>query len=150
MIEGRVKAARTAEQKLDVIAEELDRLLAAQFDAHKPAPAKRTVGKPVVTFSEEVGEVFDYWRERLNRPRATLTRERREKVEARLRQSYTVARIKRAIDGCHGSDFHMARGEHHGRNQHVDLTLICRTGSKLEEFEQMPKRGGGTSKKFLG
>lgn len=85
-----------------------------------------------VSLSDQVGEVFEHWRSAFGmNGNAKLTPERRRKIQARLRDNYTVDRIKRAIDGCASSDFHRSRG-------YTDLTLICRNGSKLEEFERKP------------
>lgn len=80
-------------------------------------------------------EVFDYWQSTLNRERSKLTPTRRTKIEARLKAGATVQEIKRAIDGCAGSEFHTGQG-------HVDLTLICRSDEKLEFFQGMPKPEG--------
>lgn len=80
----------------------------------------------------EVQEIFAYWQASLSHPTAKLTAERRRKVEARLRQGYTVEQIKQAIDGCAASPFH--RGENDEGRVYDDLELICRSGSKLENF----------------
>jgi hypothetical protein len=92
----------------------------------------------------ESRDVFEHWLERMGKNGSTrLTAERRRAIEARVREGYSVERIKRAVDGCAGSDFHMGRHEKtRGRPQN-DLTLICRNGSKLETFEAMPPPGGG-------
>jgi hypothetical protein len=145
----RVRAARTVEQKLDLIAEELDRALVAQI-AQACKPEKPAADRPSIKHGPDVLAVWKHWQQTFGRTRAKLTLDRRRKIESRLREGYSVERIKRAIDGCHGSDFHTGRGEYHGGTQYVDITLICRTGSKLEEFEAMPPRRGGTSDKFLG
>lgn len=83
----------------------------------------------------QIREVFDYWQTRLNREKSKLTPTRRTKIEARLKAGATVQEIKRAIDGCAGSEFHTGQG-------HVDLTLICRSDEKLEQFQAMPKPEG--------
>lgn len=74
-------------------------------------------------------ELFDYWRERCNHNPAKFTTERRRKVKARIGEGYTVAQIRQAIDGA-------ARGAYVNDNGHRfdDLELICRSGSKLEQF----------------
>lgn len=80
-----------------------------------------------------VTEVFEHWREKMQKNAAAkLTDDRRAKVLARLREGYTVDDIKRAIDGCASSPHHM--GENESRTRYDDLTLICRSGSKLEGF----------------
>lgn len=82
-----------------------------------------------------VVEVFDHWRAVMAHPVAKLTPEREKAVRARLRDGYTVEEIKAGIDGCRASPFHM--GQNDGQKRHDDLTLICRTGSKLESFMAM-------------
>lgn len=81
---------------------------------------------------DPVVEIFDFWRSTFGKNGTTkLTEGRRRAIRARLRQGYTVERIKRAIQGCAGSEFHVQGG-------HTDLTLICRNGEKLEAFEARP------------
>lgn len=93
--------------------------------------------------------VFSYWQKTLNHPRAVLSPERKAKIQARLKDS-TVDEIKRAIDGCKASDFHMGRTE---RSSKVfdDIELICRTRSKLESFiaEAGKVNGNGNASKGL-
>lgn len=77
-------------------------------------------------------EVFDHWREVMDHPEAKLTKDRRTKVKARLAEGYTVEHLLDAIDGCKKSKFHM--GENPERRKHDDLTLICRSASKVDQF----------------
>lgn len=109
---------------------------------NRPGQVRKTGGpEPSVEPSEEpsdsptsplIESIFEHWRQAMGKNgNAKLTPERRGKITARLKQGYTADRIKRAIDGCAGSKFHRDGG-------HDDLTLICRTGSKLESFEAMP------------
>lgn len=77
--------------------------------------------------------IFDHWRAMFGKGKAKPTAGRRSKVLARLREGYTERQILTAIAGCNASDFHRDGG-------HVDLTLICRSGEKLEEFiERAPQ-----------
>lgn len=79
-----------------------------------------------------IEEIFDYWRSTFSlNGKTKLTAGRRRALQARLREGYSADRIKRAILGCAGSDFHV-------KGEHTDLTLICRSGDKLERFERMP------------
>jgi len=103
-----------------------------------PNGPSSTSGKADVVRGQ-VRELFEYWAKRMQKPgSARLTAGRRAKVEARLREGYSVEDIKAAIDGCARSKFHM--GENDGGRVHNDLELICRSGSKLEGF-----RDGGSS-----
>lgn len=93
--------------------------------------------------ARQVKTIFSYWQERLNHPNSKLTAERQRKIEARLREGYTIGQIKQAIDGCASSSFH--RGENDQRRSYDDLELICRNGSKLETFIALaaPRKGSG-------
>jgi hypothetical protein len=117
-----------------------DKVEAVEADADE---VKGTLPLPAADF-DVVRDVFDHWKARMGRNIATrLTAERSRAIKARLADGYSPGQIKRAIDGCAGSDFHMGRHEKtRGRPQN-DLTLICRNGSKLETFEAMPPPGGG-------
>lgn len=84
--------------------------------------------------SADVSAVFSYWQTRLNHPTAKLTAERKRKVQARLREGYSVEQIKQAIDGCASSPFHL--GQNDNGQVYDDLELICRNGSKIEQFIQ--------------
>lgn len=90
-----------------------------------------------------VEAIFSYWQERLDHPNTKLTPERRRRVEARLRDKYTVEQIKQGIDGCASSPFN--RGENDRGRPFDDLELICRNGSKLESFIALvtPRNGNG-------
>jgi hypothetical protein len=96
--------------------------------AEKPAEAGQE--------SSAVVAVFEHWREVMDKPRAQLTEDRRRKIRARLAEGYDVPRCREAIDGCARSDFHMGR-QPGQPTEHNDLTLIMRTGSKLEWFAAM-------------
>ncbi|MBS1790589.1 MAG: hypothetical protein JST85_22920 [Acidobacteria bacterium] len=85
------------------------------------------------SLSDQVNEIFDYWKTILRHPNAKLTNERKRLIETRLkRDGYTVEQIKQAIDGCSRSVFHQG-----GNSQGMvydDLSLICRDGTHLERF----------------
>lgn len=76
--------------------------------------------------------IFAHWQKATDHPKARPTKDRKAKVYARLREGFGERDIIRAIDGCASSPFHM--GENDGEAQHNDLSLICRSGSKLEGF----------------
>ena len=76
--------------------------------------------------------VFDYWKEKLNHPKAFLDKKRRHLIEARLKEGYLVADLKLAIDGCAASSFHM--GENEQGRVYDGLDLICRDASKVDQF----------------
>lgn len=83
--------------------------------------------------SSDVMEVFEYWKQVMNKGDATkLTKEREKNVKARLKDGYTVDQIKQAIYGCSQNPFNM--GENPNRKPYNDLELICRTSTKLEDY----------------
>lgn len=85
------------------------------------------------TNNNVVSQVFLYWQKTMQKPQAKLTSDRRNKITARLKDGYTAEQLMAAIDGCANSDFHMGRQP--GKpTQYNDIELICRTGSKVEQF----------------
>ena len=72
---------------------------------------------------------FTYWQEKCGHPQAKLTTDRRRKIAARLREGYTEADIRKAIDGAARAAFVNDDGK-----RFDDIELICRSGSKLESF----------------
>lgn len=90
---------------------------------------------PVEGHREAVQRIFDYWQRRAGKPKARLTPERASRVLARLRQGYSEAEIRAAIDGCLGSEFH--QGQNDAGTVYDDLEMICRTGSRVERFSAL-------------
>lgn len=89
--------------------------------------------------SDPVREVFDHWVATMGKKTgAKLSADRRRKIQARLREGYTVDQLKQAVDGCAASAYHMARDPTKNPDGTVynDLELICRSGSKVENFIQ--------------
>lgn len=95
-------------------------------------------------------ELFEYWQQRCEHPQAKPTRERLAKVRSRLREGYTAEQIRAAIDGAARAAFVNDAGK-----RFDDLELICRNGSKLEDFIARPatnngRRGAGpTAAEFI-
>jgi hypothetical protein len=85
----------------------------------------------------EVEAVFNYWKDRTGHPDAKLTREREMKISGRLDEGYTVEQLQEAIEGCRGSPFH--QGDNERGHRYDDITLICRSGSKVEQFVEMAR-----------
>lgn len=87
-----------------------------------------------------VAECFAYWQDRCGHHQAQLSADRRGKLEARLRErrshqdgdlSAAIADVRLAIDGATHAPFIGENGK-----RHDDIELICRSGSKLEDFMQ--------------
>ncbi|MDH2661894.1 hypothetical protein [Acinetobacter baumannii] len=93
----------------------------------EPVPAE----KPKENFKNEIQEVFEFWKVTFNKNNRTiLDNQRKSKIQARLKEGYTVEDIKTAIVGCSKSQFHI-------EGNHTDLTLICRDATKLDHFLAM-------------
>lgn len=82
--------------------------------------------------SKQVAEVFAYWVEVMGKPKARLTGDRERRVKARLREGYSVADLKAAVDGCKASAWH--QGSNAEGKVFEDLELICRDGKHVEAF----------------
>lgn len=81
----------------------------------------------------DITKIFEHWKRVMNHPRARLDSARRRAITARLRDGYSPDDIIRAIDGCRASRWHM--GDNPSGVRYDDLTLICRNGAKLEQFQ---------------
>jgi hypothetical protein len=82
-------------------------------------------------------------------PRAKLDSTRRSKIAARLKDGYTVAELKAAVDGCAQSVWHM--GENPSNKKFDDISLICRDASKVESFiAGLEVQAAGDWDKLLG
>lgn len=82
--------------------------------------------------SSESQEVFEYWQQELNHPRAKLDAKRDKAIKARLKDGYTVSDLKAAIDGIQKSAHHM--GENDRNALYDDIELICRDGPHVDKF----------------
>lgn len=99
----------------------------------KDAPKAEPKADP---YRETALRLFEFWRERCGKAANTKpTPERLRAVSARLRDGYTEADIRAAIEGAAVGAFETDEGR-----RFDDLTLICRSGSKLEDFRE---RAGG-------
>ena len=82
-----------------------------------------------------VKEIFNFWTQTMKKASDTkFTVKRRNRIRDRLKEGYTIERIKNAIVGCSLSPFHQGQNDTH--TKYNDIELICRSGEKLESFEQ--------------
>ena len=94
--------------------------------------------------------VFDYWCSVMNKNgSAKLTDKRKSCIKARISDGYTIDQLKQAIDGCAKSSHHM--GQNDSGTVYDDLTLICRSGDKVEFFinnigKVLPGGSGGQNR----
>jgi hypothetical protein len=84
--------------------------------------------------------IFGYWEEKRaetlgieRRVPMKATDKRLGKIRARMGEGYGEDDLKRAVDGCMGSDFNVKGG-------HVDIELICRDQSHVERYMGMAPR----------
>lgn len=110
-----------------VHANKIDLTRSKEQDTPLPPKGERRRGM----ISSRVLAVFEYWQRRLNHPQAKLDGKRARLIQARLRD-YTVEELKRAIEGCAASPFHM--GQNDTGQVHDDIALICRDASHVEMF----------------
>jgi hypothetical protein len=89
---------------------------------------------PHPPFAEQVRQIFDYYVKTFDGffKVYSLTKDRRTKIEARLREGYTPEQIKTAIANIRRSPFHCGKNDKH--KFYADITFICRSGSKIEEW----------------
>ena len=82
-----------------------------------------------------VDDLFSFWSSKMDKPRAKLTPGRRRAIQARLADGYTPDQLRAAISACASSDFHM--GENDAGRKYNDITLILRSGEKVEWFIEL-------------
>lgn len=117
--------------------------LARGLDAQQTLPG--VPGPPTAMTAEmirrsAVARLFKYWQERCDHQQAKMTPERAQAIIARLKAGYTEAEIMKAIDGAADA----AYVDEASGKKFDDLTLICRNGSKLEDFIARGVRATGT------
>jgi len=77
-------------------------------------------------------QVFRFWQEHLNHPKAVFDSKRRKAVNARLREGHSVDDLITAVRGCKLSPHHMGQNEQQA--VYDDLELICRDTTHVERF----------------
>ena len=117
--------------------------LGVHSEEHSPTPpiVVSTGSTLLSKFSEDVLSVFDYWQARRseipNTKKAKPTDKRLAKVQARLKDDYTVEELKQAIDGCLSSPKNIEGG-------FIDLELICRDDQHVTQYRAWDLKGRGT------
>ncbi|MFT6347102.1 MAG: hypothetical protein ACJAYB_000083 [Psychromonas sp.] len=76
--------------------------------------------------------VFSRWQEIMGKSSSKLTKDRRSKIEARLKEGFTPDQLIEAIRGCKKSDYHMGKNDSGTVFNSIDL--IFRNAGKVEEF----------------
>jgi hypothetical protein len=92
-------------------------------------PGPTTEPSKAASQRESAGRLFLYWQKACDKPRAKPVPTRIDPIIRRLREGYTEAEIRKAIDGVAAAPFTSKEG-----TVYDDLELICRDGTKLEAF----------------
>ena len=95
-----------------------------------------------VTKATPADEVFAHYQ--TYHPRArVLGADERKKINARLKEGFTVADLCSAIDGQHRSPHHL--GQNREGRQYLSLELAVRDSSKVNQFLAVPEATGASS-----
>lgn len=95
---------------------------------------------------DEVSQIFEFWKSELGHPRALLDRKREKVIKARLKEGYSVQRIKEAIVGIKNIPHNMGKNEN---NQiYDDIELICRNGSNVDRFADAMNKKTSVTKRM--
>lgn len=104
----------------------------------RPDPT-RTRTKGQNTRRPEVDSVFSAWVEATGRDPAKvmLTKDRRSRIEARLRDGYSPEDLIAAVRGVRHSTWH--RGENDRGQRYDDLKTVLRDGGQVEKFRDLER-----------
>lgn len=94
------------------------------------------------SFSAQVQEIWDHYLTTFAGffRKLSLTAKRKQAIQARLQEGYTVEEIKLAISQIRQSSFHC--GDNDTGKFYADITFVCRNGEKIEEWmNHQAKRG---------
>lgn len=80
----------------------------------------------------QVLEVFEHWKEHLGSSRMKLTKERGNKIVARLRSGFTVAELKQVIEAVVLLPWW--RGQNNRNTPYDDIINIFRNDTRTESF----------------
>lgn len=79
--------------------------------------------------------LFEYWRKRCEHPKARADATRLGKAIARLRDGFSEAELRAAIDGMAGSDFN--RGVNESNTRYDDIELCFRNVRNVERYIEL-------------
>ena len=100
-----------------------------------------------IELSKITTQLFNFWKQTLNHPKAILTKDRKSKIQARLKEGYTIEQAEEAIAGCSLSSFHM--GDNKYGRVYDSIQLIFRNGDQIEQFIGIYEREINKLKKEL-
>ena len=85
--------------------------------------------------TNDVQEIFDYWRTVCAHPRSRLDAAREKVIRARLADGYSKEDLLLAIEGAACSPFHQGDNDRH--TVYDSITLILRDADHVDRFCQM-------------
>jgi hypothetical protein len=98
-----------------------------------PNPKRnKNIVKNQKIFNGDVEDIFIFWKENMNHPRAQLDKRRIKTIEAALNSGYAVDDIKAAVIGCSISPHH--QGQNDRKTKYDDIELICRDAKHIDAF----------------
>lgn len=107
-----------------------------------PTPEKPPASPQPSPRTQQAREVFAHWQQVLGHPRAKLGKPDAKRIEDRLKEGHTVADLKRVVDGCAASDWHMGRDPKNLGKRFDSLELLFRDAGKVAEFmARAPEHG---------
>lgn len=151
-INRRRAAERAAEHDVDRCRSESNVVDRGRANAEAEADAEAEAGTPTtctagavrveVSKASPADEVFAHYQ--TYHPRArVLGASERKKIEARLKEGFTVADLCSAIDGQHRSPHHL--GQNQDGRQYLSLELAVRDSAKVNQFLAVPESTGASS-----
>jgi hypothetical protein len=87
-------------------------------------------------------QVMDHYKKYHPRafPKVLSTLKEAKKIQARLKEGFSVEDLIEAIDGCHRSEYH--QGQNDQNKKYDSLELIVRDGSKVQQFIEINRTSG--------
>jgi hypothetical protein len=86
-------------------------------------------------------EVFAHWKSVLNHPKAKFDRKRKKLIVDALKL-FEVAELKKAIDGCRLSEFHMGENDRDAIYDAISV-IFGKGAEQIEKFIDLAEGGGG-------
>lgn len=90
------------------------------------------------TKENQVKEVHEYWQKAMNYKDRTLTVGRKNHINARLKDGFTVEQLKQAIDFAKNDPFW--RGKNDRNTPYDDITNLFRNRERVERFLNQASR----------
>lgn len=90
--------------------------------------------KPKNELTEQVNQVFEFWKVTMEHPKAKFDDKRKKVITKALKLGYTVKDLMEAISGCRLSPFHRGQGNSKDGTIHDSLGLILGDAEHIDKF----------------